>query len=55
VHLSEGYFESALPEYLGLTGKRSAVKIARSVWGRGKAEKPYLLPQNELEIQDWLP
>ncbi len=25
-------------------GKRSAVKVARSVWGEGKAARPYLSP-----------
>jgi hypothetical protein len=33
---------SALSEYTGPTGKRSAVKVARSVWNGGKAAKPYL-------------
>jgi len=50
VRLSEDDFESALSEYIGPTGKRSAVKITCSVWSRRKAEKPYLLPQKELEI-----
>jgi hypothetical protein len=45
VRLSVGDDESALPESTGPTGKRSAVKVARSVWGRGKAARPYLLPQ----------
>ena len=42
MHLSVGNGESALPESTGPTGKRSAVKVARSVWSGGKAVKPYL-------------
>ena len=37
-----GNGDSALDEYLHPTGKRSAVKVARSVWSGGKAVKPYL-------------
>jgi hypothetical protein len=41
--------ESTLSESTGPTGKRSAVKVARSVWNGGKAVKPYLsLPITEM-------
>lgn len=43
MHLSVGNYSSALEEYIGPTGKRSAVKVACSVWSRGKAVRPYLL------------
>ena len=42
VRLSVGNDESALPESTGPTGKRSAGKLACSVWSGGKAVKPYL-------------
>ncbi len=29
-------------------GKRSAVKVARSVWGEGKAARPYLSPPSRV-------
>ena len=34
--------QSALSESLSPTGKPVAMKVARPVWGGGKAEKPYL-------------
>jgi len=37
-----GNHESALRKYLDPTGKRSAVKAARSVWDGGTAVKPNL-------------
>ena len=42
VRSAVGNSESARSEYLGPTGKRSAGKLACSVWSGGKAVRPYL-------------
>ena len=42
VRSAAGNSESARSEYLGPTGKRSAGKLACSVWSGGKAVRPYL-------------
>ncbi len=42
VRSAVGNDESARSKYLGPTGKRSAGKLACSVWSGGKAVRPYL-------------
>ena len=42
VRLAVGNDQSARTEWLGLTGKRRAGKLACAVWNGGKAVKPYL-------------
>ena len=43
VRPSVGVFHEPTDEkYIGEAGKPSALKDARSVWGGGKAERPYL-------------
>ena len=42
VRSAVGNDKSARSKYSGPTGKRSAGKLARSVWSGGKAVRPYL-------------
>jgi hypothetical protein len=46
VRLAVGNDQSARAEYYGPTGKRSAGKLACSVWSGGKAARPYTHPLN---------
>ena len=46
VRSTVGNDKSARSKYDGPTGKRSAVKVACSVWSGGKAASPYLSLQN---------